>query len=103
LTRYLARNLDGATADLGIAQPGTGILAGRIIGGRMDHHSRIPPQIGRLDRAGHHSHHHVAIDKFDLDPADSGSAIPSYGRQRLVAAKVKHLPDAAGEVWFGGD
>ena len=98
-----AIDLDSSAADLGIAQPGTRILRGRIVGRRMDHHSRIAPKVGRFDRAGHHPHHRVAIDKRELDPADPGRAIPVQGRQRLVAAQVKNPLDAGSEIRLGGD
>lgn len=102
LARGFGGRLDGAAGDLGITQPGSGILGGRIIGGGMERHPRIAAQIGGFDRTRHHAHDDVAIAEFDLDPTDPWRPVAAEGGEGLVTPEVKYLAHPLGECRFRG-
>src|SRR6266852_507471 len=94
-------HLDGAAADLGVAEPVARVVLRGILGCGVQGESWIAPEVLGLHRSGHHPHPDFPVGEFHLNPTCPRGAIPSDCGQNLVAASIEDAPHSISELGLG--
>src|SRR6266851_5970619 len=94
-------HLDGAAADLGVAEPVARVVLRGILGCGVQGESWIAPEVLGLHRSGHHPHPDFPVGEFHLNPTCPRGAIPSECGQNLVAASIEDAPHPISELSLG--